>query len=218
MPICPKCGSQQPHSTAFCDKCGARLGESRPPSAASRQPASIATATTCPACGASAMPDWVFCDHCGTVLGPAVPTPAPANPLICSSCGAPLSPGSKFCEICGAGAGGGGRGGRARLVMQGSDAVLPFPPDMSEVIIGRKDPVHSVFPDIDLSDHGGGEAGVSRQHARTFVQGSQVFIEDLSSTNHTYVNQQVLTPGQPHPLRDGDEVRLGRLKFNFYCS
>ena len=107
---------------------------------------------------------------------------------------------------------------RARLVVQGSDAVLSFPPDMSEVIIGRKDPVHGVFPDIDLTDHGGGEAGVSRQHARTFVQGSQIFIEDLNSTNHTYVNQQVLVPGQPHPLHNGDEVRLGRVKLCFYSA
>ena len=252
MPICPKCGSQQPHSTVFCDKCGAKLGESARPSAACSQPASIATATTCPACGASTMPDWAFCDQCGTAFSPAVPTPAPANPLVCSSCGALLSPSSKFCEICGAVAGGvgqgvessapasipaptmpslaqassaghaaptarpSGSGMRARLVVQGSDAVLSFPPDMSEVIIGRKDPVHGVFPDIDLTDHGGGEEGVSRQHARTFFQGSQIFIEDLHSTNHTYVNQQELTPGQPHPLQNGDEVRLGRLKFNFY--
>jgi len=242
MPICPKCGSQQPHSAAFCDACGAKLGESAPPSAAGRQPTPIATATTCPACGASVMPDWAFCDRCGTAF-----TPAPANPLVCSSCGAPLSPGSKFCEICGTVTGGAGQGVqssapasipaptmpalaqasaappsgsgmRARLVMQDSDAVLSFPPDMNEVIIGRKDPVHGVFPDIDLSDHGGGKEGVSRQHARTFFQGSQVFIEDLNSTNHTYVNQQELTPGQPHPLQNGDEVRLGRLRFNFYWA
>ena len=107
---------------------------------------------------------------------------------------------------------------RARLVVQGSDAVLSLPSDVGEVIIGRNDPVHGVFPDIDLTDHGGGEAGISRQHARTFVQGSQVFIEDLHSTNHTYVNQQKLTPGQPHPLHDGDEVCLGRLRFNFHWA
>ena len=223
MPICPKCGSRQPHSAAFCDKCGAKLGESAPPSAAYRQPASVATATTCPACGASAMPDWAFCDHCGTAFGPAVPTPATANPLVCSSCGALLSPGSKFCEICGAVAGDAaaaarpsGSGMRARLVVQDSDAVLSFPRDMSEVIIGRKDPVHGVFPDIDMTDHGADEGGVSRQHARVFFQGNRTFIEDLESTNCTYVNQHRLIPGQPHPLNSGDELRLGRVKLNFY--
>ena len=101
--------------------------------------------------------------------------------------------------------------------MQATNASLLFPPGKTEIIVGREDPVSGVFPDIDLTDHGGDEGGVSRRHARIFVQGDQVFIEDLNSTNYTYVNQQRLTPGQPQPLNDGDEVRLGRVKLNFYA-
>jgi len=40
----------------------------------------------------------------------------------------------------------------------------------------------------------------------------------LNSTNYTYVNQQKLTPGQPHPLNGEDEVRFGRVKLIFYSA
>jgi pSer/pThr/pTyr-binding forkhead associated (FHA) protein len=100
----------------------------------------------------------------------------------------------------------------------GTNASIPFPPGRTEVIIGREDPVSNVFPEIDLTDHGGDEGGVSRQHARVFMQANQVYIEDLNSTNYTHVSQQRLVPGQPHPLRDGDEVRFGRVKLNYYST
>jgi pSer/pThr/pTyr-binding forkhead associated (FHA) protein len=96
--------------------------------------------------------------------------------------------------------------------VQTTNTPLTFPPGKTEVIIGREDPVSGIFPDIDLTDHNGEEGGVSRQHARALVQGDQVFIEDLNSTNYTYVNQQRLVPGQPHPLSDGDEILMGRVK------
>ena len=101
------------------------------------------------------------------------------------------------------------------MVVQGTNATLPFPPGKTDVIVGREDPVSGIFPDVDLTDHGADEGGVSRRHARVFIQGNQVMIEDLNSTNYTYVNQQRLTPGQPHPLNNGDEVRFGRVKLSF---
>ncbi len=105
-----------------------------------------------------------------------------------------------------------------RLVVQGTNATLPFPPGKTEFIIGREDAASNVSPDIDLLEHGGEEGGVSRRHARIFVQDNQIFIEDLNSTNYTYVNQQMLVPEQPHPLNDGDEIQLGRVKLNFYTQ
>ncbi len=107
---------------------------------------------------------------------------------------------------------------QGRLVVQDTSATLPFPPGKTEIIVGREDPVSGVFPEIDLTDHGGDEGGVSRQHARIFTQGNQVSIEDLNSTNYTYVNQQKLTPERPHQLNDGDEIRLGRVKLDFHTQ
>lgn len=103
-------------------------------------------------------------------------------------------------------------------MIQETNATLPFPPGKTEILIGREDPISGVFPDVDLTDYGGDKRGVSRQHARIFVQGSQFFIEDLNSTNYTHVNQRRLAPGQPYPLNDGDAVWVGRLKASFYTA
>ncbi len=54
-----------------------------------------------------------------------------------------------------------------------------------------------------------GDPTISGQHARLFWEGSILKIEDLQSTNGTYVNSLRLTPGR-HLLRPGDEVRLGQ--------
>jgi pSer/pThr/pTyr-binding forkhead associated (FHA) protein len=39
---------------------------------------------------------------------------------------------------------------------------------------------------------------------------------DLGSTNGTHLNGQRLIPNQPRVLRDGDEVRLGKLVFHIF--
>jgi hypothetical protein len=245
MPVCPNCGSQQPDGAAFCDDCGAKLEGIAPAAAlgatAPAPPTPTALATTCPVCGTPVTPGEAFCDNCGAALGPAaVPTPATAATLACAACGAGLEPGSNFCDMCGAPVSGSmpptlpaqpppaapappptqlaGATLQRRLVVQATNATLPFPPGKTEVLIGREDPASGVFPDVDLTDHGADEGGVSRRHARAFLQGNQVFIEDLNSTNYTCVNQQRLTPGQPHPLSDGDEVRLGRVKLTFHST
>jgi len=54
-----------------------------------------------------------------------------------------------------------------------------------------------------------GDATVSGQHVRLFWEGSILKLEDLQSTNGTFVNAQKLGPGR-HLLRPGDEVRVGQ--------
>lgn len=56
--------------------------------------------------------------------------------------------------------------------------------------------------DIVISD-----ADVSRRHARLVQQGEGYLLEDLGSTNGTFVNGERLTA--PQALRPGDSVRLG---------
>ena len=43
------------------------------------------------------------------------------------------------------------------------------------------------------------------------LQNGQVFLEDLDSVNGTALNRQRLAPHQPSPVKDGDEIRLGKL-------
>jgi pSer/pThr/pTyr-binding forkhead associated (FHA) protein len=78
--------------------------------------------------------------------------------------------------------------------------------------------VSGIFPEIDLDQHGGQEAGVGRMHAQMFVESSQLLLEDLDSVNGTVVNRQKLAPRKPHPIKDGDEIRLGMMVLTYRNS
>lgn len=228
---CPSCGAPVLPGQAFCGQCGTLLAGI---GAAWPTPEPVPGAVLTPVAPPPPPTPEVL-------PGELLPSPPAVGGLQCPQCGAPLEPGSAFCDMCGAPVAGiqpppppptppvypsplptppvypsppsfpSPTPVPGRLIVRDTNAVLPFPPNKSEILIGREDPVNNIFPDMDLTDHGGDRGGVSRRHARIFTQGDQVFIEDLNSTNYTYVNQQKLVPGQPHPLRDGDEIRLGKI-------
>jgi predicted component of type VI protein secretion system len=56
----------------------------------------------------------------------------------------------------------------------------------------------------------------SSRHARLVRQGGIVVLEDLGSTNGTYLNEELLTG--PQPLHPGDRVRIGDSEFTFLES
>ncbi len=107
------------------------------------------------------------------------------------------------------------KGPRFVVAATGSPLLIP---QKDEVLIGRADPRGKVVPDIDLSVYGGGTAGVSRQHARLLRTGEGWMIEDLRSTNGTFVNDRRVPASQPTPLNDGDSVRCGQLVLNFHTD
>ena len=53
----------------------------------------------------------------------------------------------------------------------------------------------------------------SSQHARIERQGNAVVLEDLGSTNGTYLNDELLRG--PQPLHGGDRIRIGDSHFLF---
>lgn len=53
----------------------------------------------------------------------------------------------------------------------------------------------------------------SSRHARVYEQGRILVIEDLGSTNGTYLNEELLDG--PRPLHPGDRVRIGDSEFSF---
>ena len=53
----------------------------------------------------------------------------------------------------------------------------------------------------------------SSQHARISREGHVVVIEDLGSTNGTYLNESPLNG--PQPLHDGDRIRIGDSEFQY---
>lgn len=110
-------------------------------------------------------------------------------------------------------------GARAKLVIQrGGRVGREFPITADESLIGRWDADGGIFPDIDL-DQDDPEAKVSRRHARIISQSTQFFIEDLGSTNGTFVNRgQRLLPGNRHPLKHGDEIIVGKTFLRFVLN
>jgi hypothetical protein len=53
----------------------------------------------------------------------------------------------------------------------------------------------------------------SSRHARLVRQGGILVLEDLGSTNGTYLNEELLTG--PQPLHPGDRVRIGDSEFTY---
>src|SRR5947209_9817781 len=104
----------------------------------------------------------------------------------------------------------------AKLVIhRGRSVGKEFPMCEDESHIGRWDADGGIFPDVDL-DTDDPEAKVSRRHARITRRGGQYYIEDLGSTNGTFVNRgRRLLPGDRQSLRDGDEVIVGKTFLKF---
>ena len=150
----------------------------------------------------------------------------------CGKCGAPLREGARACGQCGqmvdstantrttvpnaagadvrglmVGGNGGGQGAgaaatatRPRLVearLTAADGTVHELTE-AETYLGRG-PTNTIPVD---------STGVSRQHARiTTDENGQLMLEDLGSTNGTFVNGRQLTA--LHPLEDGDVIRFG---------
>ncbi|MGB2909108.1 MAG: FHA domain-containing protein [Anaerolineales bacterium] len=72
---------------------------------------------------------------------------------------------------------------------------------LSEVTIGR-DPNSN----CQLDDN-----SISAQHARLTYQQTQWWVEDLGSTNGTFLNQEPVTT--PQVITSGDNLRCGRIVF-----
>jgi serine/threonine-protein kinase len=106
--------------------------------------------------------------------------------------------------------------GVARLIIErGGRIGKEFAVAGGETNIGRWDADGGIFPDVDL-DQDDPEAKVSRRHARIIREGQQFFIEDLGSTNGTFINRgRRLLPGNRHPLNNGDEIIVGKTFLKF---
>jgi len=92
-----------------------------------------------------------------------------------------------------------------RLVVErapGHDPGMIYDLD-GDIVLGRGDRA-----EIRLED-----PFASARHARIYEQGNIVVIEDLDSTNGTYLNEELLETARP--LHPGDRVRIGDSEFAF---
>ena len=227
MITCPQCSTENLNGSTFCDECGAKLA------------AAAASVRVAPAPVPPAMPPPPQFANQSVAPKPATPfapLPIVSPSLGATGAGAAVVTGSQNAASA-AGASSGslraadaratrietrvesplaensanGLNVRARLIIQrGGQLGKEFPLTDNESLIGRWDADGGIFPDVDL-DQDDPEAKVSRRHARLHWLNNQYAIEDLGSTNGTFVNRGPrLLPGNKQSLKNGDEIIVGK--------
>lgn len=78
------------------------------------------------------------------------------------------------------------------------------------LLIGRIN--YNEADSLDLLDFGGQRLGVSRRHAMIIKHNVTLLIQDLRSSNGTFLNGDQLIPHQPMVLRHDDLLQLGKLQ------
>src|SRR4051812_11875781 len=119
--------------------------------------------------------------------------------------GAPAYEDATGMHVASSGLGGDGDHGAPRLRVESAAGLRDgVAYDLSDgAVLGRGDQV-----DIQLED-----SFASTSHARLVSQGDVVVLEDLGSTNGTYLNGEPLRG--PQPLHVGDRIRIGDSEFTF---
>ena len=216
--ICP---SGHPSvSTDYCDVCGLPIGAAATPASAQVPAPAVAApapaapaAQICPNCSEPAATDALFCENCGydfttgTMPRPAssldLSTPPPMPP-------APTETAEWVVE---------------RWVdpdwyaVQQSDDPCPspglpvvIPLTEKSVLIGRPSRSRGIAPEVDCGD----DTGVSRRQAQLTTDGQRWWVEDLESSNGTYVApaagplpEDPIVTGQRQELKPDDRVYVG---------
>lgn len=188
-------------------------------------PALLIPMITCERCKTENLEGSQYCDECGAPLKPnprsgtspfgegngrrpisAVPSQpeftASSQPVPVVRIASPLNPPTQPHAFL--------------IIERGRSAGKKFMLSEMESQIGRWDADGGVFPDVDL-DADDPEAKVSRRHARITLRNGEYFVEDLGSTNGTFVNRgKRMPPGQQQALRENDEIIVGKTFLRFH--
>lgn len=232
--MCPN--GHQSASSDYCDTCGVPIAEGAPAAPATGEgtptlvpggaaatpdvPPDAPQPQACPNCGSESSPTALFCEACGydftTGTMPRPPDPAQAN--LGQGETPATSPGSLATAIAPEWV--------AELWVdpdwyaeQDSDEPCPSPglpvvvPLASQsVLVGRPSKSRNIHPDVDCTS----DTGVSRRQAQLSTDGQRWWVEDLQSSNGTYVGPAsgplptvAIPPGQRRELGDDDRVYIG---------
>ncbi|MGI8409318.1 MAG: protein kinase domain-containing protein, partial [Pyrinomonadaceae bacterium] len=151
----------------------------------------------------------VFCGFCGQRIV--------ATDLFCAFCGAkqPLAQQGVHSEIYSQ------VSLTAKLLIEGtSELAAPvFSLQKDENLVGRRDPMSNIFPEVDLSKYDP-QTKISRRHAKIWREGINFMVEDLGSSNGTILARSIndsfrLIPNQPHILTAGDKLKIGDATLHF---
>jgi hypothetical protein len=188
---CPFCGFDNEDGSLFCEQCKSDLSSVEAPKPVEPVPVAAVVEEAVPMAQSVPMAEAVEVPQGAAATAQATP-PAAAET-------AP-SPGAKLPE-----------GAQPKLVViRGLKIGIEYPiyPDLN--FIGRADekPV-----DIDLDDQESPDrVWVSRQHALITFEEGALTLEDLNSSNGTYVNRTRVYPGQKQPLNPGDVIQVGTVQ------
>jgi pSer/pThr/pTyr-binding forkhead associated (FHA) protein len=187
MKVCQACNNQNADASRYCNECGMKLEGNSP--AASVQEAGMRVSDP--------SRNFVSAQITSVGIPPLVESQAEPAPIVLSNNNQPER-------------------GHARLVIErGEAADTEFTLTAEESTIGRWDADNGIFPDVDL-DAFDPDAKVSRRHARILKRERAYFIEDLGSTNGTFVTRgRRLLPGAPQVLSEGDEIIVGKTFLRF---
>lgn len=155
----------------------------------------------------------VFCGFCGQRIV--------ATDLFCAFCGAkqPIAQQGVHSEIYSSAS-----ASTAKLLIEGtSELTAPaFTLQKDENLVGRRDPMSNIFPEVDLSKYDP-QTKISRRHARIWRDGQTFLLEDLGSSNGTVLTSSVkdsfrLVPHKPQALGNGDKIRIGDTVLHFVVN
>lgn len=190
---CQTCYRENLDSSRFCDQCGTRLG---PPPAVQSEANGRSEAPAAPSENVSG-------PKSAQVTSVGLP-PIMDKPVEFPEHGEQVEPKAD-------------RDAHSRLVIErGESANTEFHLRTEESYVGRWDADNGIFPDVDLDAYDP-DAKVSRRHARITYRGNIHMIEDLGSTNGTFLNRgRRLLPGSPQVLSEGDEIIVGKTFLRFH--
>jgi eukaryotic-like serine/threonine-protein kinase len=158
----------------------------------------------------------------------------PNQSVFCGFCGQKIVSSDMFCPFCGAkqpmaqqNSGSISQSGfsspaiSARLLLLGTNELdIPsYNLDKDSNLIGRRDPMSNIFPEVDLSKYDP-QTKISRRHARLWREGDMFMVEDLGSSNGTSLNTSFnelirLLPHQPRVIAHGDKIKIGDNTLHF---
>ncbi|MBI4858809.1 MAG: FHA domain-containing protein [Candidatus Riflebacteria bacterium] len=100
-------------------------------------------------------------------------------------------------------------GGNLSLVLyQGSRAIKKFLIKDGETVIGQRDDVANVIPDVDLGEYDA-VGLVAVKHAKVIREGDRYFVSDMMQSTGTQLNGKPLGKESRYAIKMGDTITLG---------
>lgn len=169
-------------------------------------------AVICPKCGYDNVRGSLFCAECYTLLADTIPVPHTVT-LNKSDIQRLLQkqtqlPGSRTQHI-----GKLGTHAIALYINLCDDPLIVL--ITSQTVFGRAVPGDNQ-PRVDLTPYGALDKGVSRQHAIIKRVEKGLTVEDMGSSNGSWLNGELLRPYTPLPLKSGDRLRLSEMEMDVF--